>query len=384
MTTAFARTDTSVLARWWWTVDRWTLSAVFAIAVLGVVLAFAASPAVAERIGLDPFHFVLRQLVFVPLAIVTMLATSLLPPRTLRRMAAIVFVLALAATLATLMIGDEVKGATRWLRLGGFSVQPSEALKPAFAVVAAVLIAAGRQQPGVPGYTLATLLTAAVAGVLLLQPDVGMTLMVVGTWCVQMFLIGLPLILVGIMGLIAIATGIGAYFSFDHVRMRVDHFMDPAVGSDGFQVSRALDAFRAGGLLGRGPGEGQVKEALPDAHADFILAVAGEEFGVVVCLGVVALFSFVVLRGFTRALRQEDLFAVVAASGLLAQFGLQALINMASTLHLIPPKGIPLPLISYGGSSTLALAWALGMILALTRENPGHRPLVLTPSGGVR
>lgn len=380
MTTTFARTDTSVLARWWWTVDHWTLGAVLTLVVIGVVMTLAASPAVAERLDVDAFHFAVRQTVYLPLALGALFATSLLPHRHLRRTAAIVLLVALAATAATLVMGAEVKGATRWLRVGGLSIQPSEFLKPAFAVVSAVLISAGRLQSGVPGYTLATVLMATSAAMLLLQPDVGMTLMVIGTWCVQLFLVGLPLIIVGAIGLIAAGAGIGAYFTFDHVQVRIDHFLDPASGSDGFQVARALEAFRTGGLFGLGPGEGQVKEVLPDAHADFILAVAGEEFGVIVCLAVVGLYSFVVLRGFARSLRQDDLFVLLAASGLLAQFGMQALINMASTLHLIPPKGIPLPFVSYGGSSTLALAWSIGMVLALTREQPG-RPVIV---GGPR
>ncbi len=372
MTVAFARTDTSVLARWWWTVDHWTLGAVLILVGTGVVMTLAASPSVAERLDMNAFHFAVRQTVYLPLALGVLFATSLLPVRLLRRTAALVFLVALAATAATLLFGQEVKGATRWLYLAGLSVQPSEVLKPAFAVVSAVLIAAGRLQPGVPGYSLATALMAGCAALLLLQPDVGMTLMIAGTWGVQLFLVGLPLVLVGAIGLVAAAGGIGAYFTFDHVRIRIDHFLDPASGSDGFQVARALEAFRTGGLFGIGPGEGQVKGVLPDAHADFILAVAGEEFGVIVCLALVGLYAFVVLRGFARAIRKDDLFVVLAAAGLLAQFGLQALINMASTLHLIPPKGIPLPFVSYGGSSTLALAWAIGMVLALTREQAGR------------
>lgn len=367
----FARTDTSFLARWWWTVDRWTLGAIGLLVLLGVVLTMAASPAVAERIGLDAFHFAVRQSVYLPLAVVLMIAVSLLSPKGVLRIAAGVFVLALVLTVATLFAGAEVKGATRWLRFDGFSLQPSEFLRPSFAVVAAALIATARRSPGVSCYAAATGLMVAVCAVLVLQPDVGMTLMVIATWAVQMFLIGLPIVVVAVIGLGFAAAGFIAYLSFDHVRGRVDHFFDQTAGSDGFQVARALEAFHSGGLFGRGPGEGRIKEILPDAHSDFILAVAGEEFGVLLCLVLVGLFAFVVLRGFSRALRHDDLFLMLASAGLMAQFGLQSLVNMASTLHLIPPKGITLPFISYGGSATLALALTVGMILALSRERPG-------------
>ncbi len=368
--TTFTRTDTSLLGRWWWTVDRWTLGAIVLIAAIGLVLVMAASPAVAERIGLDAFHFARRQVAYLPLALLALLIASLLSPKGVRRTAVILFASAFVLTLATLLIGAEIKGATRWIRIGAVSLQPSEFLRPAFAVLSAFLIASGRLDPRFPGYALATGLMALVCGVLLLQPDVGMTLMVVGTWSVQMFLVGLPLVLVGVIGLLLLGCGVGAYLAFDHVQTRVNHFVDPSSG-DGFQVARALEAFRAGGLFGRGPGEGRVKEILPDAHSDFILAVAGEEFGLLVCLIIVGLFAFVVLRGFSRVLKDDDLFVVLAAGGLLAQFGMQALANMASATHLVPPKGITLPFISYGGSSTLALAWSMGMVLALTRERPG-------------
>ncbi|HSO43288.1 MAG TPA: FtsW/RodA/SpoVE family cell cycle protein, partial [Rhodospirillales bacterium] len=264
------------------------------------------------------------------------------------------------------------KGATRWLSIGGLSLQPSEFLKPAFAVVSAWLISVNRLDPRFPGYIVATVLLGVCVFVLLQQPDVGMTLMVTGVYFVQLFLIGLPFIVVGLLVGLFAGGGVAAYFMYSHVRQRVDNFFDPSSG-EGYQVSRALEAFQAGGLFGRGPGEGRVKQVLPDAHSDFILAVAGEEFGVLLCLLVVALFAFVVLRGFSRTLKDENLFVVLAGSGLLAQFGMQALINMASSIHIIPPKGITLPFISYGGSSTIALAWAIGIVLALTRERPSPR-----------
>jgi cell division protein FtsW len=370
--TTLTRTDTSLISRWWWTVDRWSLGAVGIMILIGAVLTMAASPAVAERIGLDAFYFARRQFAYIPLAVIAMLIASLLSPIGVKRLALLVFGGALILTTATLFVGAEVKGATRWLFVGGLSLQPSEFLKPSFAVVSAWLISVNRLDPRFPGYIVATVLLGVGVFVLLRQPDVGMTLMVTGVYFVQLFLIGLPFIVVGLVAGLFAGGAVGAYFMYSHVRQRVDNFFDPSSG-EGYQVSRALEAFQAGGLFGRGPGEGRVKQVLPDAHSDFILAVAGEEFGVLLCLLVVALFAFVVLRGFSRTLKDENLFVVLAGSGLLAQFGMQALINMASSVHMIPPKGITLPFISYGGSSTIALAWAIGIVLALTRERPSAR-----------
>lgn len=369
---AFPRTDTSLLGRWWWTVDRWVLGSMLLIIGLGIVLTMAASPAVAERLGLDAFHFARRQFAYLPVALLAMLGASLLSPRGVQRVGAGVFAIFMLLTLATLVVGTEIKGATRWIHVGPLSLQPSEFLKPAFAIVCAMMISAARLKTGFPGYTASTLLMFFVAAVLLKQPDVGMTLMFVATWGTQLFLIGLPLFIVGFAIVAFVGAGIGAYLFFSHVRARVDHFLDPSSGSsDGYQVDRALEAFRTGGLFGRGPGEGRVKEVLPDAHSDFILAVAGEEFGLFLCVIIVLLFAFIVLRGLSRALKDDNLFIMLASAGLLTQFGMQALINMASTMHLIPPKGITLPFISYGGSATVALALASGMVLALTRERPG-------------
>ena len=368
--TTFTRTDTSLVSRWWWTIDRWTLLAVMLIAALGAILVLAASPAVAEHIGLDSFHFVRRHFVFLPLALAVMVSISMLTPRAVRRVALLVFAGSIAAMILVLLIGIETKGATRWLSIAGFSLQPSEFIKPSFAVVAAWMFSAQKLDEDVPGYAIAIGLFVLVVGLLLLQPDFGMTVVVACVWAVQFFIAGLPLVLVGAVALLFILGGFGAYMTFDHVSIRIDRFLDP-VGGKGYQVERSLDAFVNGGLLGRGPGEGRVKEVLPDAHTDFILAVAGEEFGLLLCLLIVALFAFVVLRGFSRVFKGTDFFVMVAAAGLLTQFALQDIINIASTTNLIPPKGMTLPFISYGGSSTLALAFGMGMILALTRVRPG-------------
>lgn len=370
--TPFARTDNSLLARWWWTIDRWTLGAVVVLLALGAVLTMAASPAVAERLGLDSFYFVRRQFLFLALGFALMLAVSFLSPQGVKRLAAVVLAVSVAMLVVVLFRGVEIKGAVRWIQIAGVSLQPAEFVKPAFAVVAAGLFAHRRMDERFPGFVLAGGLFAVIAALLLLQPDVGQTMLIAAVWGVQFFLAGLPLVLVAAIGLAFIGASVGAYFAFSHVQARVDRFLDPA-GGEGFQVSRALDALRNGGLFGRGPGEGQVKRVLPDAHADFIFAVVGEEFGAIVGLILISLFLFLVLRGFARALRDWDLFVVIAVAGLLVQFGLQAIINMASAINLMPPKGMTLPFVSYGGSSTLGIALGVGMVLALTRERPGER-----------
>ncbi len=379
----FTRADTSVVSRWWWTVDRWMLIAIVAIAAFGAVLTLAASPAVADRIGVDTYHFVKRQFVFLPMALAVMFGVSLMTPRGVKRLAVVLAVLALLGMSATLLIGEEIKGASRWLSLGGFSLQPSEFIKPAFAVIAAWMFTEHREDVHFPGTIVATGLFLVIAALLLLQPDVGMTAVIAAIWGVEFFLAGLPLLLVVVLAVMFSGGIVAAYFTFSHVQLRIDRFLDPSSG-DGYQVMRALEAFRNGGLFGRGPGEGRVKEVLPDAHADFIFAVAGEEFGLIVCLIILGLFAFVVLRGFSRVLREDNLFILLAVAGLTAQFGLQVIINIASTINLIPPKGMTLPFISYGGSSTLALALGMGMLLALTRERPGGIGIAHIHRGGLR
>ncbi|MBM3598901.1 MAG: cell division protein FtsW [Alphaproteobacteria bacterium] len=369
--TAVARTDTSVLGRWWWTVDRWTLAALGMLIAFGAVMALAASPPVATRIGLDQFYFVRRHAMLLPVALGILIIVSLQSPLRIRRLAVFCFIAAAALTAAVLVVGVEIKGARRWINLAGFSLQPSEFIKPSFAVVAAWMFAEQRRGEGFPGNILSILLYGLVVALLLLQPDLGMAVVVSAVWFTQFFLAGLPLIWVVGLGAAGLGGLVGAYFSFPHVASRIDRFLDPSSG-DSYQVDRSLEAFMNGGLLGRGPGEGQVKLVLPDGHADFVFAVAGEEFGLIACLVVVAIFAFVVLRGFGRAMQETNLFVLLASAGLFVQFGLQAIVNMGSSLHLMPTKGMTLPFISFGGSSLLALALGMGMALALTRRRAGE------------
>ena len=381
-----SRADTSVLGRWWWTVDRWTLAALLALIGFGYVMMLAASPAVAERVMGSSARtlLLLKQVVFLALAAGLMVTVSLLSPRAVRRVAALGCLGALALTAATLVIGFETKGARRWLNIPLLgTMQPSEFLKPCLAVVAAWMLAEGKAAAAerlaearrglglMHGRILwpaaAVALIGVVAVVLKSQPDIGMLMVVLSVFLTQFFVAGLNVILVGLTGALVALGGVGAYFVLPHVRSRVDRFLDPSSG-DTFQITKAMEAFGNGGLFGRGPGEGRVKNALPDAHADFVFAVAGEEFGFVVCLLILSLFAFVVVRGLVRLVAESDMFVVLAATGLLAQFGLQAFVNMASSLHLIPTKGMTLPFVSYGGSSVLAIALGMGMLLALTRR----------------
>jgi cell division protein FtsW len=371
MNTPFSRTDESVFGRWWWTVDRWMIAAIISIAACGTILALAASPAVAERVNLDSFFFARRQFLFLPVALLTMFLVSLFTRNGMKILAIYCFSFSILLMFYALINGHEIKGATRWVHLLGISMQPSEFVKPSFIVISAWMFAAWRLKENFKGYMIAVGLYVMVVILLLLQPDVGMAILVSVVWGVQFFVAGLPMFLVLAISIIFIAGGFAAYINFAHVQGRIDRFFDPA-GTEAYQVARSLEAFRTGGIFGTGPGEGQVKKVLPDAHADFIFAVAGEEFGLVMTLLIVGLFLFIILRGFTFAFKEGDLFVQLAIAGLLVQFGLQAIINMASTLNLIPTKGMTLPLISYGGSSMLALGVGLGMVLALTRERPGQ------------
>jgi cell division protein FtsW len=371
--TVFSRTDTSLLGRWWWTVDRWTLFAIAGLIVFGGLLTLAASPAVANRIGLDGFHLARRQLVLLPVAAAIVISMSLASPRTVRRIAVVTFILSLGLTALTLVAGSEIKGATRWISIAGISLQPSEFLKPSFAVVAAWMFACRRSgQQHVPGNAIALALYLLVVTLLIKQPDLGMTVVVTAMFFTQFFAAGLPIRWMTVIGLVSVGGLVLAYFTFPHVTQRVNGFLDPT-SADTYQIDRSLEAFRNGGLFGRGPGEGTVKGVLPDAHSDFVFAVAGEELGVLACLMIIGLFAFIVLRGFARLFQETNLFVLYAATGLLVQFGLQAFINMASSLHLIPTKGMTLPFLSYGGSSLLALAFGTGMLLAFTRRRVGTR-----------
>jgi len=364
-----SRAQRTPFAAWWWTVDRPMLGALIVLMLAGLVLSLAASPPVAARLGLEPFYFVHRQVMYLLPAIVVMLATSFLSRRHIRRLALIVFVAAFALVLLTPFVGAEVKGARRWIVLAGLNIQPSEFLKPAFVILVAWLFAESSKRPEMPANTFALVLLFATITALVRQPDFGQTMLIALVWGALFFMAGMRVVWVLGLGGAAAAGLAAAYFTVPYVMRRIQRFLDPASG-DSFQIDTALEAFRHGGWFGRGPGEGTVKRYLPDAHADFVFAVAAEEFGIVLCLILVALFCFIVMRALTRAMRSEDPFARFGAAGLAILFGAQSAINMAVNLSLIPAKGMTLPFISYGGSSIISLAYGMGMMLALTRERP--------------
>lgn len=366
-----SRSDRSMVANWWWTIDRWFLAAFLLLMGIGVVLSFAASPAVAERIGLESFHFVTRQLIYVLPAIVALIGVSFFDLRQVRRFAVILLVLSLLLMVATLFVGTEVKGGRRWIHLLGISVQPSEYLKPAFVVICAWLFAEHARQPEIPGNLFAILLLGLVVSLLIAQPDLGQTILVMGTWGAMFFIAGMSWLWVVLLGLGGIAGVVLSYSLFPHAAERIDRFLTGE--GDTYQVDMSLEAITRGGWLGQGPGEGSVKRILPDSHTDFIFAVAGEEFGIVMCLLILGLFAFVVLRGLAIARREEDDFTRYALSGLVILFGFQSIINMGVNLRMMPAKGMTLPFISYGGSSLTAMAICMGIVLALSRRRPQRR-----------
>ena len=369
---AFARTDRSLIGQWWWTVDRWSFLAIVMLVAVGAILCFAASPSVAERIGLPSLHFVDRQLIFLVPAVAALFLSSLLNPRAVRRVAALMLVISVVLLVATLFAGMEIKGARRWIAIGSLSLQPSEFVKPAFTVIVGWLLAESARRGHLVGYGLAFALYVLVLTLFVLEPDFGQSLLLSMVWGTQMFLAGVPWIWLGFLALSGLAGLVTAYVFVPHVGNRIDRFLDPSSG-DTYQVDRARDAIVHGGILGVGPGDGAVKRILPDAHTDFIFAVAAEEYGLLLGLLLILLFGFIVVRGLARALSDNDQFVQIAASGLFVLFGFQAFINIAVNLMLLPPKGMTLPFVSYGGSSLVALALTMGLALALTRKRAGAR-----------
>lgn len=365
-----SRADRTEFNEWWWTVDRWLLFSFMALMLLGILFGLAASPPVASRLGLSTFYFVNRQAAFLVIALGVMLLISAMPLRLVRRMALLLFIVSLGLVGATLLFGAEVKGARRWISLAGLSIQPSEFLKPAFVVMSAWAFSEKAVRHDMPGTPLAFLLLPLVVAPLILQPDFGQTLLVSVVWCGLFFLAGLHMLWVVGLGGVGVAGLLLAYKFLPHVTSRVDKFLSKGNGAGEFQAETARESLLSGGWYGKGPGEGTVKRILPDSHTDYIFAVIGEEFGILICLAVVAIFAFIVVRTLILAYRNEDPFVRFAAAGLAMLFGLQASINMAVNLDLIPPKGMTLPFISYGGSSLVSLAITTGFMLALTRRRP--------------
>jgi len=368
---AFARSDRSPIGVWWWTVDRWMLGVVVLLIAIGVVIAFAASPAAAARMNIgDPFHFAVRQCVFAAVAMCILIVTSMFDVSTVRRSAFFVWLIAIAIMVALPFLGHNAKGATRWIEISGFTLQPSEFMKPALIILVAWMFSEGQKGEGVPGVSIAFVLYFISIALLLIQPDIGQTVLITVAFGAAFWMAGVPISWVMGLGATAIAGLSSTYFLFPHVAARVDKFLSPDK-ADTHQVDAAKVAQAAGGLFGRGPGEGVLKRAIPDAHTDFAASVGAEEFGLVFLMVVIALFTIVVVRGLYRAMKLSDPFEQVAAAGLFVLVGQQAIINVAVNLDMIPTKGMTLPFISYGGSSMLAMGLTLGLALALTRRRPG-------------
>jgi cell division protein FtsW len=368
---AFARTDQTRLGVWWWTTDHILLGVVTVLMLLGVLLSFASSPAAAARMNIaDPFHFATRQCLFSSGAAVILIGVSMLSPRGVKRAAFFIYGIAIAIMAILPLLGHNAKGATRWLEFGGFSLQPSEFMKPALIVLVGWMFSEGQKGQGVPGVSIAFLLYGAAVALLLIQPDVGQTILITIAFGAAFFVAGVPMRwIAGLFG--AAAVGLTAvYFTFGHVSSRVHKFLAPDK-TDTRQIDSAQEAIAAGGLFGRGPGEGVMKRHVPDLHTDFIYSVAAEEYGLMFSLMLIALFAVLVTRGLYKAMKLSDPFEQIAAAGLFVLVGQQAFINVAVNLNLIPTKGMTLPFISYGGSSMMAMGLTLGMALALTRRRPG-------------
>jgi len=354
--------------------DKGILNSIFILILFGICLTLAASPAVAERNRYGTFHFIYRQFLFLGPAVGAMLGVALLSVKQIRRVALVLLVISLMLMVYVLLFGYEIKGAKRWMYFGPIGLQPSEFVKPAFAVVCAWLLASGKLIKKFPGYWLAIGLYGIVALLLFRQPDIGMLLTVSAIFAVQLFLSGIPWALVlGAGGFFAALVPL-AYFNLEHVRLRIDRFLSPEV-EKGYQVEKSLETLHNAGWFGKGPGEGVVKFQLPDAHTDFILAVSAEEFGFVLTALLVGVFAFLVLRGFWMIRKENNYFCQIAVAGLLTQIAFQVIVNMGSTLNLLPTKGMTLPFISYGGSSLVSVGIAFGFILGLIHSRTLSRGL---------
>ena len=364
------QTGEAILPRWWRTVDRWTILCVLALFGIGLLLGLAASAPLADKHGLAPTHYVEKQTIFGAMGLGAMLMLSMFTPHTIRRIASVAFLLALVALALLPIFGTDFgKGATRWYSLGFASLQPSEFLKPAYVVFCAWLLSASDDIGGPPGKMMTLAITGVVVGLLAIQPDFGQSALILFAWGVMYFVAGAPiLLLVGLAGAVVLA-GVVAYNGSEHFARRIDGFLSAEVDPN-TQLGYATDAIREGGFFGVGVGEGQVKWSLPDAHTDFIIAVAAEEFGLVLVGVILALYGAIVVRSLSRLAVERDPFVRLAGCGLVCMFGVQAMINMGVAVRLLPAKGMTLPFVSYGGSSLLAGGIALGMLLALTRSRP--------------
>jgi cell division protein FtsW len=365
-----ARAGDPVLPRWWRTIDKITLCCILLLFGMGLLLGLAASPPLATRNGLEPFYYVHRQAFFGALAIIVLLIASMISPTSLRRLGVLGFFAAFAALALLPFFGTDFgKGAVRWFSLGFVSVQPSEFLKPCFIVLAAWLMAAGQEINGPPGRAISCGVLSVIMVLLALQPDFGQAALVLFGWAAMYFVAGAPILLLSAIGAVAAFGGMFAYNNSQHFARRIDGFLSSEIDPR-TQIGYATNAIQEGGFLGVGVGEGQVKWSLPDAHTDFIIAVAAEEYGLIMVLTIILLYATVTVRSLFRLMRERDPFIRLAGTGLVCIFAAQAMINMGVAVRLLPSKGMTLPFVSYGGSSLIAGGILVGMILAFTRTRP--------------
>ncbi|WP_074381399.1 FtsW/RodA/SpoVE family cell cycle protein [Bartonella doshiae] len=366
------RADRDPIANWWWTIDRSIFAACLILMGIGIMLSFAASPTIAKKIGIaDSFYFVRWHIIFSIPAFFVMVTISFFSLRNIRRLCALLLIVTLVLMVATLFWGPELKGARRWIPLFGISVQASEFMKPAFVVISAWLFSEQVGRKGIPGHSLATILYVFCSVLLVLQPDIGQTLLMSATWGGLFFVAGMPLSIILLFLILGVLGSVLAYLFLHHVRERIDGFLTGEGNT--FQVDVGREAILNGGWFGRGPGEGTVKRIIPDSHTDFVFSVAAEEYGIILCLLIMMLFGFIVMRSLYIALNTRDSFTRLGITGIAMMIGFQSAINMAVNLHLIPPKGMTLPFISYGGSSMVAIALSMGILLSLTRRWPEAR-----------
>lgn len=364
------RRGSGFVKRWWWSIDSLFLIFVLMVISIGAMLITTASPAVAERLGLSSFYFVKRQFIFLFLAVLLIVLISSFSEKIIKRFSLVGFLVFLALMVAVLFIGDEAKGAKRWITIYGFSLQPSEFIKPFFAVITGLILSERYTSSNLPSFTICSFLYLVIAILLILQPDIGMTISITAVTATQFFIAGLPIAWIIVTGGLTIFGAFGAYLFLPHVARRIDSFLNPKE-NENYQVEKSLEAYLNGGIFGKGPGEGTIKNVLPDSHTDFIFAVSGEELGSLFTSVIILLFFLIVLRGFLKIIKDNNLFYIYSTAGLLMYFALQSIFNIGVTLHIFPTKGMTLPFISYGGSSVLSFAIIIGISLNLTKKRYG-------------
>ena len=366
------RSDRSNIALWWWTIDRYLLTAFFMLILIGIFLVMASSQHLTQSLNLSSHHFTLRHILYGTLSIPIIISFSILNQRQIKIISILGMFVSILLIFSTVIDGDKIKGAQRWLYIGNISFQPSEVCKPFFIIFNAWVLSLWAEKKDFPGWIWSITSIGIISALLLLQPDLGMTILFIFTWGFQLFITGIPLIIIIFLIISFPVFMIISYQNFDHVKIRIDGFIEGTT----YQVSKSLQSFEAGGLLGKGPGEGLYKKSLPDAHSDFVFAVAAEEYGALICSFVIIIYASIILRTLFYTIRNNNLFLILAIGGLTFQFGFQSLIHMASNTDLIPTKGMTLPFLSYGGSSILASAITAGMLLGLTRTNNSLVPII--------